>query len=315
MKRQYTKPPLSFEEQLTRLIDRGLIVNDRQFAISRLSAISYYRLSAYWYPFRYRKPDSSVTDNFTANTTFAACLKLYEFDRKLRLLVLDAIERIEVAIRTKMTYFLAHAYGAFGYCDLKNFHFGFNYREWFIDIEKEINRSKDEFVTHYKKEYLGFPKLPIWMLTEIMSLGSLSKLYNGMKNDDKKAVAQQFGVHYKTLVHWLHALTYTRNVCAHHSRLWNREFSIRPEKLKDKEWLPPITPRSDRIFYILLILRYILRVTNNGDDWHQEMNRLIEPFTKKVTDRAAMGIPENWQQHPIWNSNAGCNSENRINLV
>jgi abortive infection bacteriophage resistance protein len=205
-----------------------------------------------------------------------------------------------VAVRTKVTYFLAHTYGAFGYCDPKNFHLGFDHKEWLVNIEKEISRSRDEFVMHYKKEYLGFPKLPIWMLTETMSLGSLSKLYNGMKNDDKKAISQQFGVHHKTLVHWLHTLTYTRNICAHHSRLWNREFSIRPEKIKEKEWLPPVTPRNDRIFYILLILRYLLKVVNNEDDWFHAMNRLIEPFTKQITYRAAMGIPENWQQHPIW---------------
>ena len=300
MKRQYNKPPLTFEEQLAQLISRGLIVDNKTFSILKLSTISYYRLSAYWYPFRQRNSGGNVTDTFVSNTTFNECLNLYEFDRKLRLLVLDAIERIEVAVRTKITYFLAHIYGSFGYCDAKNFHPGFGHREWLVDIEKEIGRSRDEFVMHYKKEYQGFPKLPIWMLTEIMSLGSLSKLYNGMKNDDKKAISQQFDVHHKTLVHWLHTLTYIRNICAHHSRLWNREFSIRPEKIKEKEWLPPVTPRSDRIFYILLILRYLLKVANSEDGWFHVINRLIEPFTKQITYRAAMGIPENWQQHPIW---------------
>ncbi len=153
MAREYSKPPLTFEEQLNRLIERGLIANDKSFAISKLSTISYYRLSAYWYPFRQRNSDSKVADTFSPNTTFEKCFSLYEFDRKLRLLALDAIERIEVTIRTKITYFLAHSYGAFGYRNPKNFHPKFFHERWWADVEREADRSGDEFVTHYKKEY------------------------------------------------------------------------------------------------------------------------------------------------------------------
>lgn len=300
MKRRYSKPPLNFDEQLNQLITRGLVVKNKQLALSTLSTISYYRLSAYWYPFKKRNADRTVTNIFIPNTTFEECLNLYEFDRKLRLLVLDAIERVEVAIRTKIIYFLAHNYGAFGHSNSSNFHVSFDHKKWSQDTLKEVNRSKDEFILHYQKEYLDFPILPIWMLTEIMSLGNLSVLYSGMKNSDKACISKKFNVHYKTLFHWLHTLTYIRNICAHHSRLWNREFGIRPEKLKDKEWLPPITPRSDRIFYILLILRFLLKVTDNGNDWMEKINLLISPFTQKRAYRAAMGIPENWQEHPLW---------------
>ena len=105
MKRQYNKPPLTFDEQLNRLLVRGLIVENRELALSTFSTISYYRLSAYWYPFRQRNADGKATDNYISNTKFEEPLALYEFDRQLRLLVLDAIERIEVALRTKITHF------------------------------------------------------------------------------------------------------------------------------------------------------------------------------------------------------------------
>jgi abortive infection bacteriophage resistance protein len=305
MKLQYSKPPLSFEKQLELLIRRGLIVHSKQLALSKLSIISYYRLSAYWYPFRKRNANKQITDTFIAGTTFKECIRLYEFDRQLRVLMLDAIERIEVAIRTKITYFFAHMYGVFGHCESQNFHPAFNHQDWIEDIQKETCRSKDEFVMHYKEKYSTFPTLPIWMLTETMSLGNLSKLYNGMKNDDKKEIAQQFKVHYKTLTHWLHTLTYIRNICAHHSRLWNREFGIRPEKIKDKEWLPPITPRNDRIFYVLLIARCLLKITQNGEDWFKKVNDLIRPLATHITYRAAMGIPQNWEGHPIWKEGSG----------
>lgn len=300
MRQRYQKPPLSFDQQLEQLINRGLKVNDKAVAISKLSSISYYRLSAYWYPFRQRNSQNQITDVFVQKSNFNDCLKLYELDRKLRLLILDAIERIEVAIRTQVTYCLAHAYGTFGHADPKNFYPGFHHQEWINDIEKEILRSRDEFIVHYKTKYEGFPTIPLWMLTEVMSLGNLSKLYTGMKNDDKKVVAKHFNLHYKRLADWLHTLTYIRNICAHHSRLWNRELGIRPEKSKEKEWLPPLTPRNDRIFYILLIIRVLLDLTNNDESWVRRVNQLLEPFETNISYRAAMGIPENWKQHPIW---------------
>lgn len=300
MKKEYNKPPLSFEKQLNLLIERGLVVSNKTFALKILSSISYYRLSAYWYPFRKRNSLREIEDIFVANTSFETCFNLYEFDRKLRLIMLDAIERIEVAVRTQITYVLGHLYGAFAHCNPKNFHEKFPYKEWRIDIEKEVQRSNAEFVTHYQENYSGFPILPLWMLTELISLGCLSKLYTGMKNQDKKIVANQFQVHYKTFTHWLHVLTYIRNVCAHHSRLWNREFSIRSEKLKDKSWSAPLTPRNDRIFYILLILRCLLKITNNGNEWFEQVNTILEPFANIPKYRAAMGMPEKWREHPIW---------------
>lgn len=99
---------------------------------------------------------------------------------------------------------------------------------------------------------------------------------------------------------WLHTLTYVRNVCAHHSRLWNRKLAIRPDKSKQLAWLPPLTPRSDRIFYVLLMLRQLLRASNNGDEWANEVNLLIKPIAKVDAYRRAMGLPENWLQHPLW---------------
>ena len=116
----------------------------------------------------------------------------------------------------------------------------------------------------------------------------------------KKGVSSELGIHYRRLKDWLHKLTYIRNVCAHHSRLWNRELAIRPENVRDQNWNAPITPRKDRIFYILLMLRTLLKTTNNGDDWANQCNILIESSIQEPHFFEAMGIPENWKEHPIW---------------
>lgn len=236
----YQKPALSFLQQLEHLEGKGMIFTDPANALTQLASISYYRLSGYWFPFRVRNEFGYVTSQFEPETYFDLVIELYEFDRKLRVLVLDAIERVEVAIRTQFTYHIGHTYGAFGHANAQNFHPSFNHQSWLQKLEGETSRSNDEFINHFKRKYQGFPTIPIWMLTEVMSLGALSFGYQGLINnqrdgiEDKKAIAQHFNFHYKRLGDWLHTLTYVRNICAHHSRLWNRELAIKPDKVKEQ---------------------------------------------------------------------------------
>ena len=306
MAEPYAKAPLTFAQQLQQLQSRGLEVADQSAALTQLASISYYRLSGYWYPFRTRDAAGVVGSSFVPGSGFEQVIELYEFDRHLRLLILDALERVEIAIRTRITYHMGHRYGAFGHTDATNFHPGFDHAKWLAKLEEETRRSSDEFIRHYRAKYSGFPRIPIWMLTEVMSFGALSFFYKGLRNDhksgveDKKAVADYFGLHHKRLGDWLHTLTYVRNVCAHHSRLWNRELAIRPDRAKHHEWLPPATPRNDRIFYILLMLRHLQRSSENGDKWALEVTRLLKPMAAVHGYRVAMGMPENWQEHPVW---------------
>jgi abortive infection bacteriophage resistance protein len=300
MPRIYNKQPLTFVQQIQKLIERGVQIVDPAASAARLASISYYRLSGYSYPFRQRNEQGTVLDAFTEGTTWEKILALYDFDRELRLLVLDAIERIEVAVRTQLTYHFSHKYGPFGHVNGANFHPSFNHADWLDHIQKETTRSSDEFIRHYRGQYQGFPTIPLWMLTEVMSLGLLSRLYRGLQHADKRPIAQHFNVHYKRLQDWLHALTYVRNVCAHHSRLWNRELSIRPDDVRDRNWRAPITPRNDRVFYILLILRHLLNGVGSGMEWARRVNQLLRPIAESRQWRAAMGLPEHWEEHPIW---------------
>lgn len=294
---------MSFEQQLQKLIERGLVINDKHVALNALTQISYYRLSAYWYPFRQRdkKDNKLVLDIFEPSASMEETIKLYEFDRQLRLLVVDAIERIEVMIRTKITYHFGHRYGAFGHIQQANFHNNFNHAAWLSNVNGEVSRSKEEFIKHYQTKYDGFPVLPIWILTETMSLGALSMFYKGMINDDKASIARELNVHYKCLSSWLHMLTYIRNICAHHSRLWNRELAIKSEhKPSEKYWLPPSTPRNDRLFYVLLVLHNLLSYSNNHIDWKANCEKLLMPITANRRWQIAMGMPDNWIDHPVW---------------
>ena len=142
----YTKSPLTFEQQLQQLKNRGLIIENDGFALSQLRTISYYRLSAYWYPFRKIEQGGTIADDFEEGTHFDEVMTLYEFDRRLRLLVMDAIERVEVCVRTLFAYQVGHKYGTFGHNEAANFHPGFDHAPWLEKLEDETSRSRDVFI-------------------------------------------------------------------------------------------------------------------------------------------------------------------------
>lgn len=276
------------------------MVEDDELALFHLSTIGYYRLSAYWYPFRRKEQDGTVSDDFVEGVHLKDVIDLYEFDRQLRLQVMDSIERFEVYMRALFTETISHNYGTFGHTRATNFHPSFNHGAWLEKLSGEADRSRDSFVIHYKNKYDGFPKLPIWMMTELISLGTLSIGYKGLKNVDKRTISEKFPIHRSMLESWLHTLTYIRNICSHHGRLWNRKLAIPPRPTRDSNWEFPTPLRHDRVFYVLLILRYLLRNVHVSNEWKRQMNDLLEPVAQNEKLRTAMGIPENWMNHPIW---------------
>jgi abortive infection bacteriophage resistance protein len=296
----YAKPALSYADQALLLKQRGLVIGDDALAASLLARVSYYRLSAYWFPFRRRNANGCLLSAVGPGTHLESVMELYEFDRKLRILVMDALERVEVSIRTAVTYRIGMAYGAFGHESPANFHPKFDHGGWIRKLRDETLRSSDAFVSHFAGRYEEFPALPIWMTTELISLGTLSRLFKGMQPGDKRAVAQPMNLHHRRLQDWLHVLTYVRNVCAHHSRLWNRELAIRPAAMPEPHWNSPLLPRQDRVFCVLLMLRHLLRQFGNGDAWRDQCNALLRPVAANPQLRVVMGMGHDWIDHPHW---------------
>ena len=291
----YTKPALTFPEQLDLLESRGLAIPDRTAAEAILSRISYYRFSAYCLPFKNNR------DKFHKGTTWEKVMGLYELDRHLRLLVMDALERVEVAIRTAVTYTLAHAYDAFGYLDPANFRPDFEHAKWLEKLTGEIEKSHETFIQHFKYKYDGYPRLPIWMASEVMSFGSLSRLYEGMVDTDQQKVSEQYALPVLVLRSWLRSLSFIRNVCAHHSRLWNRELAIAPKMPFAKHgWLPDEIPNQKRLFAVFIMLRHLMDGQPSAEKWQKDVTRLIEPVAADYKFRIVMGLPDNWQTHRRW---------------
>lgn len=220
----YTKPWTSYADQLQKVKQRGLIIPDEGEFMRLIEIKSYYRLSGYWYPLL----NDKSRHIFKKGANFETAIHIYQFDRDLRQLVINEMEKIEVAVRAKMIYILSNNFGPFWYTESKNFSDSKLHADTISKIELEFKRSDAQFIRAYKKKYSN-PLPPSWTAFEIVPFGSISKLYSNFRSGkSKREVAHWFGLDDLTFSSWLHSLVYVRNVCAHHSRLWNRVMRIKP---------------------------------------------------------------------------------------
>ncbi len=298
---EYTKPALSFEQQAQRLLERGLIAPDKVALIRCLSVVNYYRLSAYWYPF-IRVGQLTGQEYFVPGTTFEMIWRRYTFDHHLRLLVMDAIERIEVAIlRTRMVEQFTLLHGPFGYSQSANFNPKLDHARLMSEIDEAVARSKEEFVRRFRHKYTSEPYLPLWMTAEVMTFGQLFTFFRHLHHAEKKRLSRSFDLYPPVLESWLHTLNFTRNACAHHARLWNRQIPVRP-KLPDKrhrpEWHRPANVDNRRVFAILTILKYLLAYITPETHWGERLLGLIQEYEEIPVEQ--MGFPKNWRESPLW---------------
>lgn len=298
-KLNYIKPPLSYSEQLEQLIERGLVVKNELKALHLLENISYYRLSGYWFPLLADKKNHK----FKPNASLDAAFNLYCFDRELRQLVLAETEKIEVAIRAKMSYLFSHKHGTFWFQDANNFSNPVKHATSFSKIGEEFGRSDEEFIKAFKTKYLN-PIPPSWMTLEITSFGTLSLLYKNLKpSKEKREIAHYFGLPDSVFETWIHSIVYLRNVCAHHTRLWNRAMSIQPQipRKPRKQWLNNTQIANNKSYFILSMVAYLLQTINPHNTFNIKVKSLLDKYPNVHTK--ALGFPDNWIEEPLWKSN------------
>jgi len=302
----YTKQALSYSDQIQQLRNRGLIIENEPKALHLLEVISYYRLSGYWYPMLSDKEKHL----FKPNSTFELAYCIYKFDRELRLLILSELEKIEIAIRAKMIYALSHSCGVFWYTNPLNFNNQISYHETISKIGAEYERSDEDFIQSFKNKYSDSMP-PSWMMFEFSSFGILSSLYsNLLPGKGRRDIANYFGLSDSVLESWLHSIVYLRNICAHHSRLWNKEMRIQPiiprnprnQFIIQTNYLSAEsdTPRTinKKAYFILSMIIYMMNVINPKNSVPSKVKRLFEKYPN--IDSRAMGFPENWQTEPLW---------------
>jgi len=297
MKQSYTKPPLIYKDQLEQLKKRGLTIDDESKVLHLLENIGYYRLSGYWYPLLSDKE----LHKFKVSANFQSAFYLYCFDRELRQLISSELEKIEISIRAKMIYIMSHKYGCFWFSDQKLFKNVQKHSDTLTKIKSEYYRSDEDFIKSFNLKYLDeFP--PSWMILEITSFGSLSLLYNNLGTiKEKRDIANYFGISDSVFASWIHSIVYLRNLCAHHSRLWNRILSIRPlvPRNPKKIWLSntDLVP-NDKVYYMLCIIKYLLLTLNPKSRFKVKLKTLLSKYPN--VDIYAMGFVTGWEEESLW---------------
>lgn len=292
----FDKPAKTLNDQIALLKQRGLAIENEEAARHELSQISYYRLSAYFHSF-YKYGDTS--HSFMKWATFNKIMTLYRFDRELRVISLDAIERIEVAFRCRLVQEYSIKHGPYWYENPKLYKSQF--QKTYKRICDELDRSKEVFLSHYKSKYTFPNNPPSWMAIEVLSFGQLSILYKNLAyTSEKKAVADHFGISVALMESWIEHLVYIRNLCAHHSRLWNRTLVVAPinPKFTKLGWINIEPAKSNKIYLTLCIMAYMIKKICPGSYFTGKLKTLIKRLPN--VDLKAAGFPEDWEKDPFW---------------
>lgn len=293
----FSKPALPLADQVALLRGRGLIIADDDAASRYLHAISYYRLAGYTRYFA--SPEDIRREQFRPGTTFDDVIALYVFDRRVRALLAEAFERIEVAVKSSLAYHGAILVGPFWITDPASFDAG-RHREIMKLVIEAANstdgKHKTQFLEAFYKKYSdNYP--PAWMLTEVLSFHGASMLFKLARGTIRKPVADEFGVHQDIFQSWLHALVFARNVCAHHQRFWNRKFTIKPRipRQYEPDWPPEA---QDRLYMTCCIVKHILTLVPGEATWANRLRALINE--RPDVPLASMGFPADWEASPFW---------------
>ena len=308
----YTKPARTYQEQLELLKDRGLKIKSDPKALHLLEKLSYYRLSGYWHPLLAVPKEDHI---FLPDASLQTAFDLYRFDRDFRIFILKELEKIEVAIRSHMIYEMSHSKGAFWIDDVNNFSTPADHSGSIGKLNVDYRNSDDEFIKAFRRKYSN-PLPPSWMLLEISSFGCVSKIYENLRpNRSKRDIANAFGLDETTLASWLHSFAYVRNVCAHHSRLWNRKMKVRPRIPLNptNTWLNNTQISNSRTYFILCMMLYLLQTIDQRHQFIFRIHLLLRKY--KIVDVKAMGFPDDWQSEPLWKFKPTFKQWVRLNVV
>ncbi|MDF2442394.1 MAG: hypothetical protein JWR01_597 [Subtercola sp.] len=326
---EYTKPWLSIDEQMDKLESRGVQILDRKAGSRLLAAVGHYRVTGYLYPLR----ESEITfdansrrvvqvhNDYHAGTTLDYAEELVAFDRRLRMLVLEGVEHIEISLRTQVAHVLGRR-SAFAHLDSANFLSSFTesitapdsgetsagkHEQWIERVEDRRSESEEAFVAHFREKYDD--SMPIWALTEILELGHLGKLYSGLNSSIATEIATTYGVPTKKMLSsWISCLNYVRNVSAHHVRLFNRKLVSAPAR-PSRAQVPLLGHLTEQdsakqtfgVYNAVAVMAYLVGLIDEKSTWAIRPVDLIDSFPASIhLNSASMGFPEGWSTFELW---------------
>ena len=284
---EYNKSPKTIEEQIELLKERGLIIGDEEELERYLKNISYYHFSIYFKHFQ-------KENLFIKGTTFEDVLNIYVFDQKLRLLLLDVLERIEKSFKCHLVYEMSiKTNDSFWIANHDFFHDGGKYNERIVKMLDDLKFSKKNFIKHYYANYNNPKYPPAWMIIETLSFGQVAIIFNQLKFENQKIVANSYGINKKFLSNWFYALSVLRNLCAHHSRLWNNEFVVRLNQRHGFYRNFFNNSNGNRLFNYLVVMHAINCKFNQTSKWDERLEKIITEYKINISH---MGFADNWKE-------------------
>jgi abortive infection bacteriophage resistance protein len=298
----FDKKAFTISEQIERLQERGLVINEADNAPHFLAHISYYRLGEYWFSLQSDKENHI----FKPNAQFKDAILLYSFDAELRILLFDVIEKIEISLRTKLIYHLSLEFDPWWFQNFNLFTDSRALVKSLAHLEEELERTKEQYIkSHFKKhkDDLRFP--PSWKSLEQTSFGTLSKLYGNLKNtiNSKDVIAKEYGaVNHTYLPSWLQSIAQIRNYCAHHSRLWNKNLPGNPKLLSNPPlgWISDVPQQQDfnKLYIHLCLMKYLLNTIHPENSFTTKLQDLFDRYPN--VDPNALGMKPNWNKEKLW---------------
>lgn len=282
-------------EQLNRLERLGMIIPDREHAAHCLRHISYHRLSSYWQTFvNLDAPCDDAPGDFifNAGAAFSDVIRLYDFDHSLRLLLTDALSRIEISGRSQWVDQLINYPDGGSLAHFKPALFD----------SRQYRQNLDELERSYRKiagtQAPDWTTAPLWEVADVMSFGQLSKWYNSIAlRSIRSGISSHYAINHKIFSSLLYNMTLLRNTCAHHNLLWNRSFNA---GLKIPKSLLRYCngDAKDRLYNRLVIIAYFMDIIQPSARWKTELARLLESHPTVPIVR--MGFPDNWREMEFW---------------
>ena len=278
------KLPSTVDEQIKILRQRGCVIRDEASARDTLRYINYFRLSNYFEPFSVSK------HQYEEGTTFEKIMQVYEMDRKLRSVLIAALEEIEIALRAAISNFHALKYGALGYLNPNSFDRSHNHNSFISRINHLIDASEERaFVKHYNTKYGG--KFPLWVVMELFSFGTLAFFFKDMHTSDKKTLANEYYNCSPTeMDNWIFCMNELRNYCAHYNRLYGNNFPVLPKTPRNFE--PEL---KDDVFGYLIVMKQLY---HDHANWNERIVKPISRMLKKNADSirlSDLGFPDGWE--------------------
>ena len=279
------KQPKTYDQQVEIIRSKGFVINNDTECIEFLEQANYYRLSAYFLPFR--KKDGTYFENINFNRI----QRIYEFDSRLRGLLFNCIEKIELYLRTQLAYYSGHAYGSLGYIDENNYNEKHNHEKFMKLLNACIEENRNTLVVkHHKEKYNGV--FPVWVMIEFFSMGMLSYFYADLQSRDQKSIAKEvYGTSVACLKSWLRCITDLRNRCAHYSRLYYWSFTALPKMPKGLD-----VPQNRKLFLQVLVLKLLYP---DKKEWNSkvmmELRAIIEEYENDISLKH-IGFPLDWYE-------------------